>query len=212
MSNTNNIQNISNTAWAYLAGMIDGEGYIAVTRHYKDKQKNISRRGYEIETKLTIASMNNTTLIKIRDLTGLGQIVKMMIQRKDEPKPYPNYFIRYNVMAQRIILPNVLPFLIHKKEIALIVLDLLDYRQKYPYPNEAGKISREKFYLEIEERYRCAVITSKPWLLTIVERGGKLKNRNLNLVKGYHEHTYIRNYEPNRYNNNGKTGNKEAKE
>ena len=179
------------TTWAYLAGMVDGEGCMSIFRHYKNRK--VSKRGYEVEPRLMIANMNKETLTDIIALTGLGRVTTLVLKRKDQD-PFENYEIRYNVGEQRIILPKILPYLMQKKDMAEIVLRLLNYRL-----DPKDRAFTENFYLELEEEYRCAMIKSKPWLLLAVQQRGKLCQRNLNLIKAYQTHTYIRNNEPSRY-------------
>lgn len=177
------------TTWAYLAGMIDGEGHMALSRHYKNNCKT-SKRGYEIETKLDIANMNKESLVDLCGLIGMGKVTTLILRRPNQD-PFENYDIRFKVSEQRIILPKVIPYLRLKKETATIILRLLDYRL-----DKKNKAFTEKFYLELEEEYRCALIKEKPWLLLAIGQGGKLCKRNRNLVEGYKTHTHIRNIEP----------------
>jgi hypothetical protein len=100
------------------------------------------------------------------------------------------YELRFFPNNMRIVLPHVIPYLIQKKEKAKIILRLLDYRSIKHHDCE----EREKFYLQLEDELRSATMVERPWLLkTVVSRTGKLDSRNLNLVKGFQTHTYIRN-------------------
>ncbi len=199
MSEVNETQLLANaipeTSWAYIAGMIDGEGHLSMFRHYK-KNGSSSKRGYEIEPHLEIANMNKESLIDISNLLGgMGKITTLILRREGQD-PFENYNIRFRVSEQRIILPKVLPHLLLKKETASIILRLLDYRLTHKHLKQADKAEREKFYLQLEEEYRCAMMKEKPWLLLAIGQGGRLCKRNRNLVEGYKNHTYVRNIEP----------------
>ena len=185
----NKLLELKETDWAYLAGMIDGEGYMGITRHYKDKSKSgTSKRGYEIETRLCISSMNERELTTIGNLLALGHVSTVVHIRKNSG-PNPGYELRFCPNHQRIIFPRVIPYLIQKKHMAKIILQLLDYRSmKNKNPEE-----REKFYLQLEDDFRNAVMAEKPWLLKTLEVNGKLDTRNRNFIKAYQTHSYVRN-------------------
>jgi|WetSurMetagenome_2_1015567.scaffolds.fasta_scaffold53982_6 hypothetical protein len=181
------------TDWAYLAGMIDGEGHIGLFRHYK-KNCNVSKRGYEIEPRLNVTNMNKQNLIIIKEIIQLGSLITCVYRRKGI-EPFEGYELRFGVNDQRIIYPKIITYLIQKKELAEIILKLLDYRL-----NKKDREFTEKFYLELEEEFRTAVMKGKPWLLKAFVNG-KLCNRNKNLVRGFQNHTYIKNIEPTRTHN-----------
>jgi hypothetical protein len=185
------------TDWAYFAGMIDGEGHLGLFRHYKHNG-SVSKRGYEIEPKLNITNMNKQNLIVMQETIKLGNLITCVYRRKGID-PFEGYELRFSVNEQRKIYPKIIPYLIQKKEVAEIILKLLDYRL-----SKKDRDFTEKFYLEIEEEFRNAVMKGKPWLLKAFVNG-KLCNRNKNLVKGFQTHTYIPNKDRSRTNQKGES-------
>jgi hypothetical protein len=61
-------ENISETDLAYLAGLIDGEGYVGV-RESKNR-----KRGYQLSPIIEISGTNFPFLLKVREKIGTGHI------------------------------------------------------------------------------------------------------------------------------------------
>jgi hypothetical protein len=181
---------IPETTWAYLAGMVDGEGCIMLFRHYKNpkllKKWKGSNRGYELEPRVNINSMNKHNIEFIKNsICGLGNIVVMRFKREGEVAAI-GYDLRFYPNAQRIILPKIIPYLVQKKERAIVLMKLLDYRSQ----KNKDPIFREKLYLQLEDEMRGLIIKEKPWL---IDPPGKLKLgvQNTSLVKAYHTHSFV---------------------
>jgi hypothetical protein len=150
---------IKDTDYAYLAGMIDGEGYISILHH--NKKIKVSCRGYELESTLKLTSMNKDLLDSIQKTFNMGKIVVMKDKRRREEDDtiILIYDLRFRVSEQRIILPKVIPYLRYKKKIAEIILNFLTIRQS-PIPQKA----KEEEYKKTELQLYDAVMIAKPWL------------------------------------------------
>jgi hypothetical protein len=148
---------IEESVWPYLAGMLDGEGCITIIRH--SKKGKVSKRGYEIEPKVSLSGMSQTHIEAIQKMIGLGNITRMVSKRPKAETDRIAYDLRYSPNEQRIILPKVIPYLIHKKAVSITLLEFLKYREQ-----KIDRDEKEKGYLALEIRFRQEFIASKPWL------------------------------------------------
>jgi hypothetical protein len=153
------------TDWAYFAGMLDGEGYIGIFRHYKRTMKHGSNRGYELETVMTVSNMNEDNLLQLRDVLKMGKIVQV---RHDRPCGRLHVgSLRFNVSEQRIIIPHILPYAMQKKERLTIIKEFLDYRITHIYAQKSKEAieERELLFYNLEKQFEAATFKAKPWLL-----------------------------------------------
>lgn len=178
--------NITETDWAYLAGMIDGEGCLALFRHFQKKVTVTSSRGYELEPRMSIANMNQKNMEDIKQFLQLGNITKVVSHKDDEEgTPRIIYDLRFGPNNQRIILPKVLPYLRQKKARAEIILELLKLRdeKKLSKQTKESKAILEIKYLELEKRMCESEIIEKPWILTAKSRRGRRERLNISMPK-----------------------------
>jgi hypothetical protein len=159
---------IEETTWAYFAGMLDGEGSFSIFRHYK-KDPHVSKRGYEIETRVAVSNMNQNNILQLQKMVEKGHIT--LVNNKREYGIAVVADLRFSPNEQRYILPKVLPYLIQKKELATIILEFLEYRST---PNKI-KEDREQKYYQFEKRFEEAVLRAKPWLANLISKKGKPK-------------------------------------
>lgn len=106
------LKSLSNEQAAYLAGIIDGEGTVTLTR------RNIYRHRY---LTVTVSNCELPLLEYIIDVTGVGKITT---KRVYNPKHSPGY--TYQVYSRQAldILRIILPYLqTYKKERAHLVLE-----------------------------------------------------------------------------------------
>lgn len=113
---------------AYIAGLIDGEGYIGLTR----------ARG-SFRPRVIISNCNLSLLENVKEIVG-GYIVK-----KSDPRE--NCMQGYNLTILRTDgwLKNVIPFLVGKKKKALLFLEakiILGKRKKMT--NRAGDYGKKR--------------------------------------------------------------------
>lgn len=113
-------------SWEYLAGMIDADGCIGTTR--TGKYKNVVVR-------VTIANTNHLFLQQLKETFG-GSLSLRSRGAKENWKPFGS--ISWTNRQAEVILENVLPFLIIKKEQAIFALELIHMRnlpksERYTY-------------------------------------------------------------------------------
>lgn len=104
----------------YLAGIIDGEGYIGISR---DNRRYTHRRRYV--TRLTISNTNLALLEAIRAFVGGGHIYPMK-QQQSHHTPAWQYVIQDRATLKRVLLA-VHPHLIIKKAQAAALIQFLQH-------------------------------------------------------------------------------------
>jgi hypothetical protein len=111
--------------WAYLAGILDGEGCLTVQKIHKSYQFRVS------------ISNTNTQLIAF--LSELF-VAKPLPSNKHQKHPFWKQLYAVNIPRCDVIpfLEGVMPFLIVKKEVAELVLDLAYSRttRRYKWFNQ----------------------------------------------------------------------------
>ena len=104
--------------FAYLAGLIDGEG--CITMYAKKDKKAVN--GYSFAPMIRIASKDWWFLEEVRKIFGgsLEHGGKSAFNRNQI------YDLRFSSNECRAILPEIIPFLILKKQEATVLKDALD--------------------------------------------------------------------------------------
>ena len=129
------VKQLTPTQAAYLAGLIDGEGTVALTRMYKGGHRRVG---------ITISNTELPMLQWVLEAVGVGQITNKRVYKKEWTPSYA-----YQAYSQQAldILDQVVPYLMtYKKKRAELVLR--DYKRLTP---RNGKYSmgvlgqREKF-------------------------------------------------------------------
>lgn len=117
------MNNIQETDWSYLAGLIDGEGYLNILLHASPSTRKIGRR-YTRDFILTISNTSRSLLVSIQSTLGTGCIYEH--KRNKENNAASVYSLRFNHNTLRLILPNIIPYLRLKKQPAQIMLEELN--------------------------------------------------------------------------------------
>lgn len=107
-----------NISWQYIAGIIDGEGSIGTTR--TGKYRNVVGR--------VVVANTDSRLLYALQTVHKGTISIRPRGAKDGWKPFGS--IAWSCRQAEYLLEKVLPFLIIKKEQALICLELIRMRDK----------------------------------------------------------------------------------
>jgi len=81
----NSIDKIPETFWAYLAGLVDGEGCVQLKKRFRKIDR---KRGYTIARQFTIANMHYRTLEWIRQTCNYG-----IISSHGKSGKYPSFSI-----------------------------------------------------------------------------------------------------------------------
>ena len=160
---------VKETTWAYLAGMIDGEGYLYVLLHSDPSYRREMKKGYAREFRCFVYNGSRELVEKIKAAIGnIGSITT----HKATPKGTHRvdcYSLRFYQGDLRIILPKVIPYLILKKEPAEIMLRMLDVVKKIHNP---------------EQRERTLLLMQKPFDEACFKSAGNKyrKNRKQNAI------------------------------
>ena len=106
--------------WAWLAGLIDGEGSIDI---HRSKSKRSLQASYV--ARIAIGMTHKDTILRIKEITGLGYIAKR-IQHSNLPTQKVYYVWTATTARTAVILRNCLPFLYTKKKHAEVALALIE--------------------------------------------------------------------------------------
>lgn len=112
------------TTWAWVAGLIDGEGSIMLTNH-PTPRPNISRT----RPIVSISNCDLRLMEALQERTGCGRIYKHRRQPKENQKR-DAYTWRLTALEQREVLPHVLPWLVSKREQAELLLRALEVKDQ----------------------------------------------------------------------------------
>lgn len=119
--------------WAYLAGLIDGEGTFGIVKH-----KENTTRGFYFCPYISISNTNKNALLFIKEELGsIGNLHKTSTRKQDRGNIKPSY--KFDICKRQHIIeiiPKTLPYLIIKKDNALILLEFCRNRE------EKGRIYR----------------------------------------------------------------------
>ncbi len=112
---------------AWLAGVIDGEGSIFIARVLV--KSGYSRRGFFYKAFLSVANSNEDIVRRIREVIGMG-FVGLTIEKRRDWRDKWEYKGSPSVL--RGILPQILPYLIIKQEVAKTMLRYLEFIESNP--------------------------------------------------------------------------------
>src|SRR5579859_5842671 len=107
------------TEAAYVAGIIDGEGTICLNRTSAQGENGFAAR-------LTIANTSVLLLETITGMVGTGSVVG----RRERERRRTGYTWVCPVGDIQRVLENVLPFLVLKKEHAVLLLEYINLRSE----------------------------------------------------------------------------------
>lgn len=108
--------------WAYLAGLIDGEGTVTITHHRQHGREKFQYKPFVYVTNTDLP------LIEFLQKTFGGSITKN--NKKKSPRHKPCHAWRVmSLDGIRIVLENTMPYLVIKKERALLLLRFISLRQ-----------------------------------------------------------------------------------
>jgi hypothetical protein len=146
---------LEETKWAYIAGLIDGEGYLDIFLHTNPSRRKIVKKGYGREFRCNICNSNKELLNKVQEM--IGEKCELVEHKR---KPYlqktqnSGFTLRFHPTVLRILLPKIIPFLILKKELAQIILEELTIIKKVKGKKRPPKLLREKLLLKLDHKFR----------------------------------------------------------
>ncbi len=133
---------------AYLAGIVDGEGYIGIkrTKWTPQKEKQNGIKSDRFTERIQIRMTDESAIRLFRDTLGGNY-------HKELPKEHSKLSLYcYSASDKRAceVLQKLLPFMLVKKRDAELVLKLRELKNKpHSYGNGKGKMTKE----DIKERY-----------------------------------------------------------
>ena len=144
---------LTDTEWAYLAGLIDGEGTIGIYKHYDPRRKT---DGMYYQLNFRLANSNKEVIDWIISKLG-GNLVVYQPRYKQSLKSYVWSAIRKDL--QLTVLKGVLPYLIIKKrqaEIGIKFLEVSEYRKWEGRNAERTRLTliKYEFFEELYKRSR----------------------------------------------------------
>lgn len=116
-------QQVTQAEFGWLAGIIDGEGYLGIQR-YKTRNNHMS---YTVE--LSICNTDEQIIIKVRDIIKKLEINPYINQSSFKMKHRPNHKMVWKIVIHRMspvmkILQRIKPFLVGaKKERAELIIE-----------------------------------------------------------------------------------------
>jgi len=125
------------TDWAYLAGLIDGDGTISIRHVHKNKYCPY----------VSIANTNRAALERCRDMMGSGSITTKRARKKNHLESYAVNWV-YDVALK--IVEKCLPYLIIKKDRAQALLDWKSCTPRNGYYTEELKRKKEALILKLK--------------------------------------------------------------
>ncbi len=126
-----------------MAGIIDGEGSIYITRVREPRNRN----GFALHPQLTISNTNELLLSHVKQITGCGSVCKI---GRGNPLQKDVFQYLANSNGIRKILPQFLPHLVGKREQAQLLLRFLSLVR----PSANSKFQPEKEMQHIYSKLR----------------------------------------------------------
>jgi len=136
--------------YIYLAGLLDGEGYLGLTKTHSERYKN----KFTYKARVVIANCNLELLENIKHIFG-GYIIK-------KKTPNPKWTQGYNLTIGYIDrwLPQVAPYMKAKQKKAILLLEAIELlRKRKKATNQAFNLSLKRLSV-IDQLLR-----KKEWLL-----------------------------------------------
>ena len=127
---------------SWLAGVIDGEGSIFLSKVIHAAYS----RGYFYRPQLNVTNSNRDFCVKVMEIIGEGTV---NLARRGDAVTKTRWEYNANSGVLRTILPQVMPYLIVKREVAGYVLEYLRFVRREIRPKQkwtAGLVLREAGY------------------------------------------------------------------
>jgi hypothetical protein len=138
---------MTDTEAAYIAGIVDGEGCITVSRRYDPTCK----LGFYLRPFITVANTDKEMLSFCRDTTGAGRLIYYVSRQANHRNAW-----RWNVWTQQAgdVLRVIVPYLITKRRQAELLLELIDLQAK-KYGRTVVPASEKARRVEIESEIKA---------------------------------------------------------
>lgn len=120
------INNMTSEQIAYLAGIMDGEGTISLSRTSdKTMKRKTSFRPF-----IAVVNTNIELIHYLHEITGLGTVSKLYVSKNKKHRSFKRWTV-WTRQAEQIV-KLLIPYLRVKKEQALLFLELLSIQKHVP--------------------------------------------------------------------------------
>jgi hypothetical protein len=136
---------LSEAEKAWLAGVIDGEGSIFLSKVENKK----TRRGYFYLPSISVSNSNRDFLIKVCQTIGEGTVC---LAKKGGSRVKPRWMYIASSGVIRATLPQILPYLIVKRERVALMLQFLEFLDNNPIYGR-GPAPPPEYYLKLDMLY-----------------------------------------------------------
>ncbi len=131
---------------AWLAGVIDGEGSIFLSKVMNRK----TRRGFFYLPTITVSNTNRDFLVRVAQIIGEGTVC---LAKRGGDRERPRWMYMASSGVIRAIVPQIMPYLIVKKERASLMLQFLEFLDGNPIYGK-GPVSPE-YYERLDAMYHA---------------------------------------------------------
>ncbi|PIV00897.1 hypothetical protein COS54_02225 [Candidatus Shapirobacteria bacterium CG03_land_8_20_14_0_80_39_12] len=156
---------LSPTQKAWLAGFIDGEGFIGITFQRK-KENKIQSASPLYHPYLVVTNTNQNSIQYIQNLVGDGKVYKFKARNHLCSPAFQYKLTKGEVLLG--LLKGIEPFFVVKKEQSSLVIEYLNLRRERVIITGGGSRGKTSFSLEEEDIYQK--------LLSLNKRGERIKN------------------------------------
>ncbi len=145
--------------WAYIAGLFDGEGYLAVFKHTSPSFRERLKEGFVREYRVSLSSNSKELLEYVQTLIdGKGKIYE---HKRINPKHATGYRLSFYPNTVREIFPHIIPYMYLKKEMTQIILQMLEVTKKI-HDIKRRKILLAKLNSDFEIAFKKVTRIIKP--------------------------------------------------
>ena len=127
---------MTNEQLAYIAGIIDGEGCIAVSKVVRNTHKS----GYVYQLHLVVTNTDRRLLEYLKETTLLGSI---SIHAHAAESRSPAWAWSVGSVPARRLLEKVMPYLVIKREQAALAIEFHEKCKRRPWV-EKGRLTKEE--------------------------------------------------------------------
>ena len=143
---------------AYLAGFIDGEGYIGLTfqRKKETSQHSATPRYHPY---LIIANNNSSVLFFIKDIIGEGRVYRLKRSKENQLPGFQYKLTKTNTLEA--LLSAIEPYLFVKQQQTKLLIKYITTRRSRQLTTGAGSRGKTSFGREEEQIYRELLVLNK---------------------------------------------------
>lgn len=133
---------------AYMAGYLDGEGTLTITRAKRPE----NRAGFRWMTIMAIANTHRPSLECMREMCGNGRV--LCVNRGNLDKHKALYRLQFTANQVRHVLPQLVPYLLIKRQQAGLVLRFLSLVTSGRHTTAEEWIEQEELRADVQKLNR----------------------------------------------------------